>query len=168
MPQFSVITEINVDTLQPDNDNIYKLSVTSNDLRGLAERFGWEAVNELAAELCVRKVARDCWDVTGRIHANIIQNCIVTDEPVPESVDFQVEERYVRAIDQTNDLEVRLDGAEPLKNGAIDIGELAVQSLGLTASAWPRVEHAPDCYNAGDQELVHPFAGLSALKRQDR
>jgi uncharacterized metal-binding protein YceD (DUF177 family) len=146
----------------------FKLSVTSNDLLELADRFGWSSVTELAAELCVRKVARDCWDVTGQITAQVIQNCIVTDVLVPESVDFQIEERYVRSIDEANDVEVRLDAAEPLKNGAIDIGELAVQSLGLAASAWPRVENAPDCYNAGDHAFEHPFAGLSALKRQDQ
>jgi uncharacterized metal-binding protein YceD (DUF177 family) len=113
-------------------------------------------------------VARNCWDVRGQISADIIQSCIVTGAPVAESIDFQIDERYVRAVDQTDEVEVRLDGAEPLKNGAIDIGELAVQSLGLAATAWPRVENAPNSYSVGDQRSDHPFAGLSALKRQNQ
>ena len=168
MPQFSVTSEINVETIRPDSDNFFKLSTHADDLVALAERFGWVAINNLAIELTVRKVARHCWDVRGQISADIIQSCIVTGAPVAESIDFQIDERYVRAVDQTDEVEVRLDGAEPLKNGAIDIGELAVQSLGLAATAWPRVENAPDSHSVGDQRSDHPFAGLSALKRQNQ
>ena len=168
MPQFSITSEINVETLRPDSDNFYKLSTDSADLQGLAERFGWVSVDHLASELIVRKVARDCWDVSGHIAGEIVQNCIVTGAPVPENIDFQIEERYVRPAEQTDHVEVGLDGTEPIKNGAIDIGELAVQSLCLAATAWPRVEDAPDGYSVGDQKLDHPFAALSALKRQNR
>ena len=168
MPQFSVTSEINVDTIRPDSDNFYKLSTHVDDLLALAERFGWVAINNLAIELTVRKVARNCWDVSGQICADIIQSCIVTGAPVAESIDFQIDERYIKLGDKMDEVEVRLDGAEPLKNGAIDIGELAVQSLGLAATAWPRVENAPDSYSVGDQRSDHPFAGLSALKRQNQ
>ena len=168
MPQFSITTKINVEKLRPDSDNFYKLSTNSADLRGLAERFGWVSVDHLAIELIIRKVARDCWDVSGYIAGEIVQNCIVTGAPVPENIDFQIEERYVRSAEQTDHVEVGLNGAEPIKNGAIDIGELAVQSLFLAATAWPRVEDAPDGFSVGDQELDHPFAVLSALKRHNR
>ena len=168
MPQFSITSEINVDTFRPDADNFYKLSATPADLLALAERFGWVSVDCLASELRIRKVARNCWDVTGHITGQIVQSCIVTGVPVPENIDFQIEERYVRTPEQTDQVEVSLDGVEPIKNEAIDIGELAVQSLCLAATAWPRVDDAPDCYSVGEQELDHPFAGLSALKRQNR
>ena len=168
MPQFSITSEINVDALRPDSDNYYKLSTDPANLLELAERFGWVSVDHLAIELCIRKVARDCWDVTGHIIGRITQSCIVTGVPVPENIDFRIEERYVRAADLTDQVEVGLDGVEPIKNRAIDIGELAVQSLCLAATAWPRIDDAPDRYSFGEQELSHPFAGLSALKRQNR
>ena len=168
MPQFSITSAINVDTLRPDSDNFYKLSTTPTDLIELTERFGWISVDHLASELRIRKVAMDCWDVTGHITGQIVQNCVVTGAPVAENIDFQIEERYVRTAKHTDQVEVGLDGVEPIKNGAIDIGELAVQSLCLGATSWPRVDDAPDCYSVGEQELDHPFAGLSALKRQNR
>ena len=168
MPQFSITSEINVDTLRPDVDNFYKLSTVPADLLALAERFGWVSVDHLATELRIHKVARDCWDVTGQITGQIVQSCVVTSAPVPENIDFQIEERYVRTAEQTDQVEVGLYGVEPIKNGVIDIGELAVQSLCLAATAWPRVDDAPDCYSVGEQEMDHPFAGLSALKRQNR
>ena len=168
MPQFSITSEINVDRLSPDSDNFYKLVTAPADLLALTERFGWLSVDHLASELRIRKVALDCWDVTGHITGQIVQSCIVTDAPVPENIDFQIEERYVRTAEQADTVEVGLDGVEPIKNGVIDIGELAVQSLCLAATAWPRVDDAPDCYSVGEQELDHPFARLSALKRHNR
>ena len=168
MPQFSITSEINVDTLRPDADSSYRLSTVPGDLVALTERFGWVSVDYLTSELRIRKVAQDCWDVSGHVVGEIVQNCVVTGAPVSENIDFQIEERYVRSAEQTDQVEVGLDGTEPIKNGAIDIGELAVQSLCLAVTAWPRVEDAPDGFSVGDQELDHPFAALSALKRQNR
>ena len=168
MPQFSITSEIYVDTLRLDSDNFYKLSTVPADLLALNERFGWVSVDHLASELRIRKVARDCWDVTGHITGQIVQSCIVTGTPVLENIDFQIEERYVRIANQTDQVEVGLDGVEPIKNGAIDIGELTVQSLCLAATAWPRIDDAPDCFSVGEKELDRPFAGLAALKHQNR
>ena len=74
MPQFSVTSEINVETIRPDSDNFFKLLTHADDLLALAERFGWVAINNLAIELTVRKVARNCWDVSGQIIADITQS----------------------------------------------------------------------------------------------
>ena len=168
MPRFSITSEINVDMLRSDAENFYKLSTTPADLFELTERFGWISVDQLASEIRVQKVARNCWDVTGHITGQVVQSCVVTGVPVSENIDFQIEERYVRTTERTDEVEVVLDGVEPIKNGAIDIGELAVQSLCLAVTAWPRVDDAPDCYNVGEQESDHPFAGLSAIKRQNQ
>ena len=168
MPQFSITSEISVNALHPDAVNCYKLSTRPDDLLALTERFGWVSVDHLASELRIRKVAKGCWEVTGHIVGQIVQSCSVTGAPVPENIDFQIEERYVRTAEQTDLVEVGLDGVEPIKNGAIDIGELAVQSLCLAATVWPRVDDAPDFYSVGEQESDHPFARLSALKRQNR
>ena len=168
MPQFSITSEISLNALRPDAVNCFKLSTGPDDLRALTERFGWVSVDRLASELCIRKVAKDCWEVTGHIVGQIVQSCSVTGAPVLENIDFQIEERYAPTAKQTDQVEVGLDGVEPIKNGAIDIGELAVQSLCLAATAWPRVEDAPDGYSVGDQGPDHQFAALSALKRQNR
>ena len=168
MPQFSITSEINVDTLRSGSIHFYKLSTKRSDHLALTERFGWISIDHFSSELRIRKVARDCWDVTGYVTAQIVQSCIVTGLPVSENIDFQVEERYVRTANQTDQVEVSLDEVEPIKNGAIDIGELAVQSLCLAATAWPRVDDAPEYFSVGEQESDHPFAGLSALKHQNR
>ena len=55
MPQFSISSEIKVDTLLPDEDNFYKLSTTPLDLLALTERFGWVSVDRLSSKLRVEK-----------------------------------------------------------------------------------------------------------------
>ena len=167
MPQFSITSEISVDILLSDSLYFFKLSTGPSDHQALTERFGWVSVDHLSCDLCIRKITQDCWVVTGHITGQIVQNCIVTGLPVPENIDFQIEERYVRIADQADQVEVGLDGVEPIKNGAIDIGELAVQSLCLAATAWPRVDDAPDFYSVCEQETDHPFAVLSSLKRRN-
>ena len=167
MPQFSITSEINVDTLLFDSPHFYKLSTGPSDHQAITERFGWISVDHLSCDLCIRKMSQNCWEVTGHITGQIVQNCILTGLPVPENIDFQIEERYVRIADQADQVEVGLDGVEPIKNGAIDIGELAVQSLCLAAAAWPRVDDAPELFSICDQKTDHPFAVLSSLKRRN-
>ena len=167
MPQFLITSEINVDTLLSDSPHFYKLSTGPSDHQAITERFGWISVDHLSCDLCIRKMSQNCWEVTGHITGQIVQNCILTGLPVPENIDFQIEERYVRIADQADQVEVGLDGVEPIKNGAIDIGELAVQSLCLAAAAWPRVDDAPELYSICDQKTDHPFAVLSSLKRRN-
>lgn len=161
-------TEINIETLRSDIDNVFNMVVSEEELIALAERFEWVSIDRLTVKLSVWRVSFDSWQVKGNIKARIIQNCIVTNEHVPENIDFHVEERYVRFSDSTEPTDFSLDDAEPLKNGMIDIGELALQSLGLAASSWPRIENAPYCYTVGVQGANNPFAGLSSLNRQNR
>jgi uncharacterized metal-binding protein YceD (DUF177 family) len=168
MPLFNILSEVNVDAVRSDARNFYKLAVTDSDLACLAMRFGWVSVGALTCEMRIQKVARACWDVHGHITAQVCQNCVVTSEPVVESIDFQIEERYVRVSDQGDEVEVEvgLDGVESLHNGAIDIGELVVQSLALAVTTWPRADGAPESYTLGNQDIDHPFAELSVLKRK--
>ena len=105
MPQFSITSEISVNALRPDAVNCYKLSTGPDDLLALTERFGWVSIDHLASELRIRKVAKDCWEVTGYIVGQIVQSCSVTGAPVPENIDFQIEERYAPTAKQTDQVE---------------------------------------------------------------
>ena len=131
----------------------------------LLSRFDYIAVNDLVATLEIRKVARDCWDIRGRLTADVVQSCVVTGKPLPESVDFTLEERYVRLVDDIRSVEVDLDGVEPLKNGFIDLGEMVIQSLALAVTAWPRATDTAEYAEPEPVKSDHPFAGLAAIKQ---
>ncbi len=164
MPRLSLTSLIRVDRLHADRETRYQFVASDAECDELAQRFGFVTVSVLSADLYIVKSARDCWDVRGRLSASVIQACGVTGDPVPETVDFPIEERYVRSAGDPAEVEVRLDDAEPLQDGAIDIGEMLAQSLSLAVTSWPRAPHAPDILNADESLSDHPFAGLAALK----
>ncbi|MGB2492422.1 MAG: hypothetical protein ACPID7_05505, partial [Candidatus Puniceispirillum sp.] len=135
MPVFSLSAELDPDNIKPDATYKCKIVPSDDEVNMLLSRFDYIAVNDLVATLEIRKVARDCWDIRGRLTADVVQSCVVTGKPLPESVDFTLEERYVRLVDDIRSVEVDLDGVEPLKNGFIDLGEMVIQSLALAVTA---------------------------------
>ena len=165
MPVFSLSAELAADNIKPDATYRCKIIPSEAEIDMLLTRFDYIAVNDLVAELEIQKVARDCWDVHGRLKANVVQCCVVTSKPLPESVDFTLEERYVRIVDDTTSVEVDLDGVEPLKNGFIDLGEMVIQSLALAVTAWPRATDATEYIEFEPVKSDHPFASLAAIKQ---
>ncbi len=164
MKTFSLDTRIEVETLPVKGPYRGTLVMTAAELTALADRFGFTAVASLDVRLEIARVGPDAWDVKGRLQAQIVQPCIVTGDPVPETVDFAIEERYVRAADEDDEIVVGLEDSEPLVDGCIELGEMVAQSLALAANAWPRTADAPDEFKAGNVEEAHPFASLGSLK----
>ena len=164
MKTFSLDTRIEVETLPVKGPYRGTLVMTAAELTALADRFGFTAVASLDVGLEIARVGPDAWDVKGRLQAQIVQPCIVTGDPVPETVDFAIEERYVRAADEDDEIVVGLEDSEPLVDGCIELGEMVAQSLALAANAWPRTADAPDEFKAGNVEEAHPFASLGSLK----
>lgn len=165
MTALSFASELLVETMQSGKLHKFEVVPSADEVAQLVERFDFIAVEDCRAAVEIRKVARGCWDVTGTLWATVTQACVVTGVPLTESVDFAIEERYVRDHEESETVEVSLDGVEPLKNGAIDIGELVTQSLALAVTAWPRSDDALDSYQLGEVEEEHPFASLSILKK---
>jgi len=158
---------IDVQTLPPTGALHGQLDASDAECADLALRFGFLEVRSLHADLRVFQVARGSWDIRGRLVAEVVQPCGVTGEPVPESVDFELEERYVQAAGPEDEIVVDLDEAEPLDGGRIDLGEMVAQSLALAVTPWPRSEDAPGSFQAGEDDRPHPFAGLASLKSSD-
>lgn len=165
MPVFSLSAELAADNIKPDATYRCKIIPSEAEIDMLLNRFDYIAVSDLVAELEIRKVARDCWDVHGSLTANVVQSCVVTGKPLAESVDFKLEERYVHFTDDITSVEVDLDGVEPLKNGFIDLGEMVIQSLALAVTVWPRASDAPEYIESEPVKRDHPFAGLVAIKQ---
>ena len=167
MQKMSLSTVIDVDSLPFSGPQICKIDCDESECTALAARFGLAAVARLSARLKVKRAGPGHWNVTGKLQAEVTQLCGVTGEPVPESVDFTIEERYCRASEEGTDIDVSLDGFEPLVDGAIDLGEVVAQTLAISVNPWPRSVDAPHSFAVGESEKEHPFAGLAALKSSD-
>ena len=166
MLKTSLDSIVKVDCIRPGSPNFFKFVASDKEREMLVTRFKFLDVLSLSAELTIRKSARDCWDVVGQLRGVVVQACGSTGVPLRETLDFLIEERYVRSVGNQEEVEVHMDEAEPLENEAINIGELLAQSLAIAVTPWPRAPEAPETYTCDEESPDHPFAGLAALKRQ--
>ena len=137
---------------------------------------GVNYINDLMATFEVIPETRGRYSVRGQVKALVGQACVVTLEPMESQIVEQVNVTFVppdQLPDGYNDAD-KLDIAalineeedlEPLENGAIDLGRLAVEFLILGIDPYPRKPDAAlPISPAAPDPAEHPFAGLAALK----
>lgn len=157
-------------TAKLDNGKPVKLKLAAeyDDCTALAKRFDWIEVCSVEADLELKMIADKAYLVKGRIEAAIIQRCRLTDNPVPESIMAQVEERFadLETIDESGSIDPMAVSLEPLDGEVIPLGEMIAQLVGLEASPWPRDPDADEntILRSKDDD-THPFASLAELKR---
>lgn len=156
-----------------------RLDTNADERAGVAERLGILAVNNLTADLLVRRWKRDGVVVEGRIKGSLDQACVVTLEPVREIVDeavdliFVPETSKLARIEPEGDGELHLDpeGAdipETFRGDTIDLGPFIEELVGLSLDPYPRApgvefsELDTDPDPSGGK--VSPFAALGRLK----
>ena len=167
MEILTLSSALSVDQFSSGRARRFHVQPTVAEIAELVSRFDFVMINYLRAEVTIRKVARDCWDVSGNLSAKVVQRCVITDDPVPELVDFTIEERYVQHADGLDGVEVDLNGAEPLVDGEIDIGEMVAQTLGIAVTPWPKSRRSAENLIEEAISDEHPFAGLAALKKPE-
>ena len=167
MEILTLSSELSVDRFASGKARKFTIQPTPAEIAELVARFDFVSIEDMRAVVTIRKVARDCWDVTGTLSARVVQRCVITDDHVPELVDFTIEERYVRKAKNDDGIEVDLNEAEPLVGGAIDIGEMVAQTLGVAVTPWPKSPTSADSLTQEDVSDEHPFAGLAALRKPE-
>ncbi len=161
---------VKCDQLASGKPLVKKIEATPSECVALAQRFDWISVASLVAEIKLKAIAKDAFHVSGKIEAAIIQRCRVTDNPVPESLMIDVDERFA-IIDEDTDLEVTeinpmAVSVEAVVNGAIPVGEMIAQLVGLEASPWPRDAAADQHMLRDENDPTNPFASLAELKKK--
>lgn len=158
-----------------------EIRAEAEERAALAKRFGIVSVDRLEAQFALRRetagvVAR------GHVSGNVVQACVVTDEPLPVRIEedfairFLPEPRENAAGD--DELELSEDECDTVfyTGGSIDLGEAASETLALGLDPYPRSPNAAAALReAGviSEEEVRqqaqqagPFGGLAALKDQ--
>ena len=154
-----------------------------SEREALKRRLDLLELERLAAALRFERTdeAEGAIRVSGSIHAQLAQSCVVTLEPVPRTISEPVSALYapLPADAPEREIEVLAEGdeAEPLPAGGIDVGEIVAEHLALALDPYPRHPDAPDeplTYAAGageaesgasgDDAPAGPFAALGQLK----
>jgi len=130
----------------------------------LARRMGILAVHALRAELDLRPIEEGRIAVTGRLAAEVEQECVVSLEPVRQSVAEEFAWRLLPDGVEASDGDDDPDDIEG-PGGVVDLGEAVAQQLSLALDPYPRAPGAVRPDDPGDDGAHGPFAALAKLRR---
>jgi uncharacterized metal-binding protein YceD (DUF177 family) len=113
--------------------------------------------------------------VAGRVSATVGQTCVVTLEPIANEVAETVDVLFVPQPagqqaqpdngEKAQPREAKWGDPEPLVDGAVDLGALAIEFLILGLDPYPRKPGAVFQPPADAKPLDSPFAALATLKK---
>jgi uncharacterized metal-binding protein YceD (DUF177 family) len=110
--------------------------------------------------------------VTGEVKAKLEQVCIVSLEAFPFEINETVDLRFVEAdkLEKPTKAEIERtledeDPPDPIYDGAIELGELAVEFVALALEPFPRKPGVELPVQTNSTREESPFAVLAALKK---
>ncbi len=172
--------EIDVTRL-PSKGHLVKFSATEKECQAICRGFDLLAVESLSAELRLTRWRRTGVAVKGALKAKIIQPCVISLEPVEQTIDEDISVIYVPegsplARPEINDsgemlLDPEGDDIPDTFNGThVIISEVILEALALAIDPHPRRPgvHLSEEYSNDeieDEKPVSPFAVLSQLKK---
>lgn len=161
------------DRVQPRGTPV-AFEATPSECEAIAEALGILKVSSASADFTVSPFRKDGFKVIGEVRAEVEQACVVTLEPVPETIRETVDLRFLpeSEIDPiTEEIEVDIDAddpPEPILGATVDLGVLTTEFIAVGLDPYPRkpgVEFTPFIEDDGSEDQQEtPFAGLSALK----
>lgn len=172
-PPFS--RPIKVDAL-PADGLTQTIEANEAERAALAKLDRLPAIASLKATLTAWRSSRGGVHVTGGIHAEVTQVCVVSLEPFPATVDEPVDVRFApleearpaRRDDEDGAEMIEVDGEDPpdpIVDGKIDLGAVAAEFLALGLDPYPRKPGVAFDAPAPQDSKDSPFADLEKLKK---
>ncbi len=110
--------------------------------------------------------------VRGKFSAVVVQNCVVTLDPVKSNLEDTFELRYIPAADWTADLQREVEispdesDVEPFEGSSIDLGAVVAEYLALALDPYPRKSGVEFTFDAAPRDEQGPVAGLAKLRNK--
>ena len=173
LPEFS--RPLAIDDIGPEGAAL-TLEAMPEERQRLAERFGLLALDSLTADLTATRGASGIpIRIRGRLRAAVVQECVISLDPVPGKIEDFIEVEYAPAAEDGGEEVFDPDEPEPpepLEGDSIDVGELVAQHLSLGLDPYPRKAgaEAPNWDagqpKAGENEADNPFSVLARLRKK--
>lgn len=170
---------VTVSTL-PTSGFPVSIDPTEAERAELADAHGLSSVDSFHADLELKRWRKDGVRLRGTIRAKIVQECIVTLEPVVSDLDIPVDSVFLpedsplkRPLDDDGALIVDPEGPdtpETFEGGTIDVGAIAEEFFELAIDPYPRApgaeldEASSTDDDGGEDDGDNPFARLAALR----
>lgn len=154
-----------------------EIVATDAEREGLARAYGLREVRSLSADLTVTPGRDGIVAVVGHVRAEIVQSCVISLEPVEQSIDEEVSIRFAPegspAVPEPAKpgAEVMIDPEaadppEPLSGPVLDLGAVTVEYFVLAIDPYPRApgaEMPAELVEPPKNESDSPFAALARL-----
>ncbi|QTN98615.1 DUF177 domain-containing protein [Brucella sp. 458] len=160
------------------------ISTNEKERAALARGHELDAVNAFSAEFLLTPWKKDGIRVRGRIDAEIVQACVVTLEPLTNTIAEEIDTIFVPEnsrlarieLDESGEILLDAEGAdipETFVGDRIDVGAVAEEFFDLAIDPYPRKpglpeESEPKIFGDGDgdEKPVSPFAKLSEWQKK--
>jgi len=161
------------DRVQPRGTPV-AFEATPSECEAIAEALGILKVVNASAEFTISPFRKNGFKIIGEVRAEVEQACVVTLDPVPESIRETVDLRFlpeseIEPVDE--EIEIDIDAEEPpepIQGSKVDLGVLTTEFVAVGLDPYPRkpgVEFTPFIEDDGSEdEGESPFADLAALK----
>jgi uncharacterized metal-binding protein YceD (DUF177 family) len=155
----------------------YKIEATASERAQLVADLGLVDIVALSAEMTLTRGKTGETRVEGRVRADIVQNCVVSLDPVPQTVDEAISRQFVEdgsrlaPVPPKPAAEVKIEPMEEeeppdiLTGPTIDLGTIVVEHFILAIDPYPRAPGAALPENpAEDAGGDSPFAALAKIR----
>lgn len=119
-----------------------RVEANEQERAALARRFGIPAIHAFSAELELREEKSGGIRARGRLRAEVVQSCVVTLEPVTQSLDEPVDLRFLPPGADLSDDPDGPDEIETEERGVMQLGEALAEQLSLALDPYPRAPGA--------------------------
>ncbi len=178
LPQSEWFTPFHVENV-PSSGKTVKMVAESDVLKPIAERLDVLEVKSLSSELRLTlQNGGHILNITGHFKAEIVQECIITLQPVEATLEDDFEAWYAdhdkaipfnrakhnqKAMEEGDEVQIleEKDDPEALIDGQVDLGEVVIQFLSLSVNPYPRAEGVADDAEPEPIEVTKPVAGAT-------
>lgn len=175
LPSLSVRgPKIAVRDLDPDRGTRFELVPSPRERGEIARFLGLRDLGKLRLVGRLVPSGRDDWRLSARLGASVVQDCVISSEPVKTRIDVTVSRLFRKDLAGHEASEAEFDGNdenEPL-GVEIDLGHVMTEALALELPEFPRASGAelgeavfapPGTKPLLDKDLK-PFAAIAVLK----
>lgn len=178
-----------VSDMKKSGDTKLSIDASDEECADLARRFRVESISKATADLTL-SITAGVIHVTGQFDCTMVQNCVVTLDPVEttlsepvegwfsdkeSTVSFAAAKKERDVVKSHAEVEIldESEDPEPIINGCIDLGELVAQHISLAIPAYPHKEGV--VYEVGDEDTKlddksplrkNPFEALKDWKEK--
>jgi Large ribosomal RNA subunit accumulation protein YceD len=162
---------VRVDALPREGESV-TIEASPAEREALASLLGLPAIAALTATLRLEPAGSGGARVTGAVHGELTQTCVVSLEPFEAIVDEDVDVRFApeeegSARGAARETLVSLadeDGPDPVIDGKIDLGALTAEFFALGLDPYPRKPGVEFVAPPEEPPPDSPFAALAARR----